>query len=431
MKKTAILTAAMFAMTALSTPARADDGLARLGIGLGLSILGEAMKGGGNRQGGAQPRKGDQLIGRVDGKPVKGQKQEPRQTSKKRQAAPADEVAHAPLPAIVPLPEEKPTPEELAAWIADAPEREAAEEMEAQAEAEIAGDLAPIADPTMTTAATTEEATVELRDNSGEYWGKVSPTRAAKADEFTALGMSRADAYRAIGLRGPRADYPEWDGKHELRDENGRYWGRVHVDVAERVAKAVEMGMPASKAIAAIANLADPDEVAAKAKAETDAEEATKAECLDRAKSGDLTHAGIRHLKCGAYQAEIAEIEAQVAADEKAEREAAIAKCIPEYTDPKTKDNPSGDCGWYREEALAAIQKAEADKKAAKDAAYTARIQDAMKQVDDEEAEKVAEAEQKPTVDAESTTAAIDKPKLDVDLDQPAAKAKPKLDVDL
>lgn len=221
MKKTAILTAAMFAMTALSTPARANDDAIRLGIGIAGALIGEAMKGGGNRQNGAQPRKGDQMIGRVDGKPIKGQKQEPRQTAKKRQAAPASDVAYAPLPEIVPTPEDKPTADEMAAWIAAAPEREA---MEAQAEAEIAADLAPVAEPTTTTT--------------------------ANADD---------------------------DGQRDLLDENGKLWGSVPEEMANRVWQAVDLGMKPSQAIPAITGLADPSIAEAKAKADAEAVAQAKA----------------------------------------------------------------------------------------------------------------------------------------------------------
>lgn len=304
MKKIATtITAALFSMTALSVPARANDDLIRLGIGVGAALLGEAMKGGGNRQNGAQPRKGDKMIGRVDGKQTKGQKQEPRQTAKKRQAAPADEVAYAPLPAIVPLPEDKPTADEMAAWIAAAPEREA---MEAQAEAEIAAHVEQVAEQTTTA--------------------------------------------EAEGI--------------DLIDENGRLWGNVPDATADKVWKAVDLGMKPSAAFAALSGLPDPSLAEDKAKAD--------AEAVAQAKAAE---------------------------DEKARQ--AVAAMLAD--------------------------------KPAEEAAKVAENTEAAPSI--VEAEKTAEAEPKPAVDAESKTAAIEKPALDVDLDppaeKPAEKAKPKLDVDL
>ncbi|WP_429819051.1 hypothetical protein [Ensifer sp. B1-9] len=366
MKKTITTTiAALLISTSVVGPAAANDDLIRLGIGLGATLLGEAMKGGGNSQ--ARPRNGDKLEGRVDGKPIRQGSNQTAKTKKQREEAEkAEWAARFPVPNVGPVPEAKPTPEQMTAWLAAAPEREA---QDAAAEAEMAAGPVVATDATTTAAVETtqasqlEEATVELFDNTNQSWGKVTPTQAAKADEFARLGMSRADSYRAIGRRGPMAAYPEWDGKRELRDENGRVWGRVDVDVMERVAKAVEMGMPASKAIPAIANLVDPDVIAAKAKAEAEASDATKAECLERAKNGDLLHAGIRHLKCGEFQAEIAEIEAQVKAEETADQMAdgdeQLAACIDKRINPRTKDERFKECEPFEAEVAHAIEEEE------------------------------------------------------------------------
>lgn len=368
MKKTITTTlAALFLTTSLVGPAAANDDLIRLGIGLGATLLGEAMKGGGNNRQ-AQPRKGDKLEGRVDGKPTRQGSQQTAKNNKQqsKEAEKAEWAARFPVPAVGPTPETKPTPEEMTAWLAAAPEREAQEDA---AEAEMAAGPVVATDATTTAAveaaqaSQVEAATVELFDNQNQSWGKVSPTQAAKASEFSRLGMTAADSYRAIGLRGPMAVYPMWDGKRELRDENGRVWGRVDIEVTERVAKAVEMGMPASKAIAALTSLADPDVVAAKANAEADAADATKAECLERAKNGDLLHAGIRNFKCGVYQAEIAEIEAQVeageAADQMADGDEQLASCIDKRTNPRTKDQRFKECEPFEAEVAHAINEVE------------------------------------------------------------------------
>lgn len=120
--------------------------------------------------------------------------------------------------------------------------------------------------------------------------------------------------------------------------------------------------MPASKAIPSLTSLVDPNGVAAKARAEADAADATRAECLDRAKNRDLLHAGIRHLQCGAYQEEIAAVEAQVDAEQRAndlangDRE--LAACIEKRIDPRTKDQRFEECEPFEAEVAHALAKA-------------------------------------------------------------------------
>ncbi|NEI66574.1 hypothetical protein GR243_32590, partial [Rhizobium leguminosarum] len=186
MKKTITTTiAALLLTTSLVGPAAADNGLLRLGIGVGAALLGEAMKGGGNhRQGGREPGRGDKLLGRVDGK-----QQPTRQASGKSKPAKADDQAKwaAYVPTTPAIPGAKPTDEEMVAWAAAAPEREAQEQ---QAEAVMAEAPVIATDATTTAAvdapqtaadgevvpsAPAEEAT-EVARVGDEYWGKITPS---------------------------------------------------------------------------------------------------------------------------------------------------------------------------------------------------------------------------------------------------------------
>lgn len=457
MKKTITTTiAALFITTSLVGPAAANDDAIRLGLGIGGMILGEMINGGGNRQ--AQPRKGDKLEGRVDGKPIRQGSQQTAKTKKQQQqskeAEKAEWAARFPVPNVGPVPEAKPTPEQMTAWLAAAPEREAQEEA---AEAEMAA--GPVVATDETTAAAVEvaqasqpeEAMVELFDNTNQSWGKVTPTQAAKAEEFARLGMSRADSYRAIGLRGPMAAYPEWDGKHELRDENGRVWGRVDVEVMERVAKAVEMGMPASKAIPALTSLVDPDVVAAKAKADAETamaeDEKTRAKCiqnaLDQTRYSFANIGGrTKYVECRPYEDEIVAAIAKAEADRKAKDEVAVAQCVENYSKGKGYD-----CPFHQEEFRAAVANLNADPakrnafdQAVADKDAAARNAEAQAQLngifEDQPTEDVAENEtnqtaavpiaedQKPAIDEANKTAAIEADPKPVE--QQPAKIKPK-----
>ncbi|RVH69201.1 hypothetical protein CN198_14155 [Sinorhizobium meliloti] len=378
MKKTITTTiAALFLSTSLVGPAAANDDLIRLGIGLGATLLGEAMKGGGNNRQ-AQPRKGDKLEGRVDGKPTRQASQQTAMTKKQREEAEkAEWAARFPVPSVGPTPEAKPTPEQMTAWLAAAPEREA---QEAAAEAEMAQAPVIATDDTTTAAVEVpqtrsqaqpaEEATVEILDAGGQSWGFVTTSQAAKARKLMELGVNQVEAYRAIGLKGPVE--PEEPETFDLIDENGKLWGSAPKEVADNVWKAVDLGMKPSEAIRAIAKLPDP----AIAEAEAEAADKTRAECIERAKNGDLLHAGIRHLKCGPYQAEIAEIEAQMEVEEKAEEMAngdkQLAGCIEKRIDPRTKDQRSKECEPFEAEVAHAVAKDEKRKRMSPTQAFNA-----------------------------------------------------------
>ncbi len=345
MKKTFASTiAALFMTTSLVGPAAASDDAIRLGLGIGGMLLGEMMKGGGNRQ--RQPGKGDKLDGRVDGKPT-------RQASGKRQqskAAPKeDEVVHLPIPMNVPIPEGRPSAEVMTAWIAAAPERE---EQEAAAEAEMM--QAPVVATDQTTTAAvevaqasqtleTEAADVELRDNDGKYWGMVTPSQRAKASEFSSLGMNLADSYRAIGLTGPIDESPEPTGR-DLIDENGKLWGNVPEEMADRVWKAVDMGMKPSDAIRVIAKLEDPEIVKARAVAEAEAakakDEKTLAECIHKR----VNIPGTRWTECAPFEAQLVVAERKAKAERMAYGDPALANCIEKRLDPLTKDELFPEC---------------------------------------------------------------------------------------
>ncbi|TBG52600.1 hypothetical protein [Rhizobium leguminosarum] len=321
------------------------------------------MKGGGNhRQGGREPGKGDKLLGRVDGK-----QQPTRQASGKSKPAKADDSAQwaAYVPTTPAIPLSKPTDEEMVAWAAAAPEREAQEQ---QAEAEMAE--APViatdatttaaldapqtaADGEMVPSAPAEEAT-EVARVGDEYWGKITPSQQAKAMKFGSLGMSLADAYRAIGLKGPIDEPTEPTGR-DLIDENGRLWGNVPKEVADNVWKAVDMGMKPSDAIRAIAKLEDPDTVKAKAVAEAEAQKAqdqkTLASCIAKTK-----YSTAKWTECAPFEKEVEEAVRKDKADGLAKHDAELASCIEKRLNPATRDQRFVECDPMEAEIAFAIQ---------------------------------------------------------------------------
>ncbi|NHT78927.1 hypothetical protein G8E10_24825 [Rhizobiaceae bacterium CRRU44] len=407
MKKTAIsITAAMFAMTALSSPARADGDLLRLGIGIGATILGEAMKGGKDRQ----PRRGDKLEGRVGDR----QQTRERQTrnTKGREAAPATAAAVATLalPEVIPTPEAKPTAEEMAVWLADAPNREQAE-IEIAADAEMRG-VQPALDQTTTAATTTEAATVELVDNDGKSWGKVSAEQHAKAMKFASLGMTLADAYRAIGLKGPitATTTAEAEGI-DLIDEQGRLWGNVPDAVADKVWKAVDLGMKPSEAFAVLSGLKNPDDKAKEtAKAETakiEEEAKTLALCLEPLRMA------VAYTECRPYKGQQEAKRTQ----EKAERQAKLDK---DRADAEAAARMTA-------EAYAKKQRDEAEAKAFADLLSGNGANKPAPIVEAKKPEAVAEIPPVVVVDQTAKTAAVE-PTAEA---KPAEKTKPKLDIDL
>ncbi|TBF89106.1 hypothetical protein [Rhizobium leguminosarum] len=454
MKKTITTTvAALLLTTSLVGPAAADNGLLRLGIGVGAALLGEAMKGGGNhRQGGREPGKGDKLLGRVDGK-----QQPTRQASGKSKPAKADDTAQwaAYVPTTPAIPLSKPTDEEMVAWAAAAPEREAQEQ---QAEAEMAE--APVIGTDATTTAAVdapqtaadgevvpsvpaEEAT-EVARVGDEYWGKITPSQQAKAMKFGSLGMSLRDAYLAIGLKGPIDEQTEPTGR-DLIDENGRLWGNVPKEVADNVWKAVDMGMKPSDAIRAIAKLEDPDTVKARAVAEAEAAKAqdtkTLAFCVDKR----LSMPTQRWTECYPLEDQIAAAVAKVEAEQKAKDDAEIAQCVADRIAGKSER-----CAGHEDEVQVALSKLNADQKAQLAASQAAAEQKAKA----EEAgnaifgdRSAPVAENKPAFSAKSAenqaTAApaveAEKPAIDggktaaieaiKPAEQPPAKKKMKLDL--
>jgi hypothetical protein len=318
MKKLTTTIAALFLTTSLAAPAAANDDMIRLGVGLGAALLGEVMKGGGN--GKAQPRRGDKREGRVDGKPTRERSQQTAKTKKQPQSEEADKAewaARFPIPAIGPIIETKPTPEQMDVWIAAAPERE---EQDAAAEVEIAA--GPVIAMEDATTAAVEEASIEITDENGKSWGLVTQTQMAKINEFIPLGMGLSDSYRAIGLKGP-VERVEATGI-DMIDENGVLWGTVADEVADRVSKAVDLGMKPSMAIPAITKLEHPDDVKAKAVADAAVvaaeNEKTLASCIKRSVDGALSiipKAAIKWTECRPYENEIAAAVAKAKADQK------------------------------------------------------------------------------------------------------------------
>lgn len=361
MKKTITTTiATLFLTTSLVGPAAANDDLLRLGIGIGAAVLGEAFGGGGNRQ--AQPRRGDKMEGRVDGKPMR---QAPQQTqtakgNSKKKSEEAEEAKWAalyPIPTVGPVLDGKPTPEEMEAWVAAAPEREA---QDAAAEVEMAAGPVVATETTAdVTSGQSEEATIEITDEHGNYWGKITPSQSRRQNEFGGLGMGLSDSFRAIGLKGP-VEREVAKGK-DLIDENGVVWGTVPDEVAGRVSKAIAMGMKPSDAIRVITKLQHPDVVNAKALAEVQSADAVKTECLTLARNGELLHAGIRNFKCGEYREEIAQVEAlreiKLKADYLSNGDKSLAACIEKRITPSTKDQNFKECEPFEVEVTYALKK--------------------------------------------------------------------------
>jgi hypothetical protein len=342
MRKITTTIAALFLTTSLAAPAAANDDVIRLGLGLGAALLGEAMKGGGN--GKAQPRRGDKLEGRVDGKPLRqGQR-----TSKNKKQDSAGKAAVAggfALPAVGPLIEAKPTSEQMDVWIASASERDAQDEA-----AEIEMAAGPVIATDDTTTAAVEEATIEITDEHGKSWGMVTPTQQAKINEFIPLGMGLSDSYRAIGLKGP-VEQVEAAGI-DLIDENGVLWGNVPDEVADRVWKAVDLGMKPSDAIPVIAKLEHPD--VAKAKADADnqiakaEDEKTLANCIDKRMNRFTTN--MRYTECHKYEDQIVAAVAKAEADKKdteefkrmlAESDGETTPAVTETEKPSVFDTPA------------------------------------------------------------------------------------------
>ncbi|MGH0214399.1 hypothetical protein NKY66_10845 [Sinorhizobium meliloti] len=370
MKKTITTTiAALFLSTSLVGPAAANDDLIRFGIGLGATLLGEAMKGGGNNRQ-AQPRKGDKLEGRVDGKPTRQGSQQTAMSKKQREEAEkAEWAARFPVPSVGPTPEAKPTPEQMTAWLAAAPEREA---QEAAAEAEMA--QAPvIATADTTTAAVevaqtesqvqpAEEATVEILDAGGQSWGFVTTGQAAKARQLMELGVNQIEAYRAIGLKGPVE--PEEPETFDLIDENGKLWGSAPKEVADNVWKAVDLGMKPSEAIRAIAKLPDPAIAEAEAEAAKADEEKTLAECIEKSGRGAWSAIPASHnwTECRPFKEKLEVVARRARANAMARGEDELANCIERRLDPLTKDQRFAECQPLEEEIAAAFAQDERQK---------------------------------------------------------------------
>ncbi|NEI66468.1 hypothetical protein, partial [Rhizobium leguminosarum] len=335
------------------------------------------------------------------------------------------------------------------------------------------------ADGEVVPSAPAEEAT-EVARVGDEYWGKITPSQQAKAMKFGSLGMSLADAYRAIGLKGPIDEPTEPTGR-DLIDENGRLWGNVPKEVADNVWKAVDMGMKPSDAIRAIAKLEDPDTVRGKAVAEAEAAKTeadkTLAMCIEKA----ITIPGIKWTECRPFEAQV---EAAVRKDRSeilAKGDQQLAACIEEQLAPETKGQRSLACEplakevdfainednrWdhmtptqrfnaakshgqmtdeEREMAEAADARRKAAAKAEADEAARAQV-DAIfanqsappaenkpafsaQSVENQTAAAPAVAAEKPAID-EGKTAAIDaKPEVAKPVEQPPAKKKMKLDL--
>lgn len=175
--------ASLLACSSLSGPAYAGDG-ARLGIGLGIMLLDQVVKGGSKgHSAGREPGRGDTLIGRVGESESHGS----RNTSRKRNAPAAEELAS--LPETGPVIEFRPDPDSI---LADQTPT-SVDDIETAAT-----DLAPSPSSGNPEATVKRTGPVALSDEYGVFWGNVDPATADKVDQATKLGMKRSLALQAL-----------------------------------------------------------------------------------------------------------------------------------------------------------------------------------------------------------------------------------------
>lgn len=204
-KAAALGLSAMMAFTALSVPAQAGDG-ARLGLGLGLAIIGEIAKGAG-KSSGRQPGRGDKLIGRVGEKPTRNSSS--RKGNSVAPAAGAAAVVALALPEFGPVVEWRPDPAAVAinTVVAGTEQTEGNPSPTALAFADVSEDIAFTPPPELTDEGVmvAVDQSVPLTDETGFYWGEVDPTTAQRIEALIGTGMKPSEAIRALAsLPGPQ-----------------------------------------------------------------------------------------------------------------------------------------------------------------------------------------------------------------------------------
>lgn len=208
-KQLTAITAAMFAMTALAAPAKANDAV-RLGVGILGLVINEAAKGGKGRSAERRPGRGDTMIGRVGEAPAQ------RRGSASRKAgavAAGTAVAALALPETGPAIEWRPDPASIV--IADAAEPTVGSSVD---DFETASTEAPLSSSSLdqdnAPAPVVAAGPVELSDENGIYWGTVDGATAEKIDAAEKLGMKRSQAIVALsGL--PMPEQAKADGAYQ------------------------------------------------------------------------------------------------------------------------------------------------------------------------------------------------------------------------
>lgn len=288
MKKTIAAAVIASMMTTTAAPAFAGDEAMRLGIGLGIAVLGQMMKGGKNHGG----KKGGTLVGRVGDRQTQGQNR--KRTGGKATAAVAGAgaaaVALVALPAgeKAPIPVAKPTPEELAAWNANPASHDQSPD--------------PFSSPIPSQDETAQiDESVPLYDEQGRFWGEAAPAQVEKIEAAIKLGMKPSDAIPALtGLKldanaqatpvqqandipivsgadmaqaagiQPHAEKPRsregefgtrWTAdftKGFIVDEDNNAWGDASAAEIEQVDAATRSGMKRSEAIVRFTAYAEP-----------------------------------------------------------------------------------------------------------------------------------------------------------------------------
>ena len=404
MKKTisAAVVAAMLTTTA--APAFAGDEAMRLGIGLGLGILGQMMKGGGKSHGN---RKGGTYIGRVGDREAQAQPR--KRTGGKATAAVAGATAGAAAVAFAlpegdkaPTPQPKPTPEEMTAYLAAAQNAPPSTFQNGEPEVD-----------EIHVAATTVEATAAPADDfpivSGAAMAEGAGVKAATPEPQQQAQAAPAEQPAKKGPMPEGYDYDnppygtQWRSYGPVVvDERGSMWDGITPEQIAQIDKATDGGMIRSEAIVKFSDYAQPGVTKERMAAEQAAVEKANAE---------------REAK---RKALLAEYERQ-----QKEAEAKRAKLFAEQQAKQEADRKAQEAEAQREQAEAE-RLAEIERKKAAEAALFGE-QTAPVAVDTEAT--TASTEKAPAVSAPATDLA--QPEAAKDGQQAGAPAKPKVALDL
>lgn len=311
-KTTTAILAALFSMTALSTPALANDAV-RIGVGILGLVINEAAKGS-NKGNARRPGKGDTLIGRVGEEPRRNNGGRAR--NKGTQAAAAAAVALATLPETGPFPEARPSDEEIAQLLS--------------------GPTPSIdgVDPDATTAAIADSSAEQPAVSAGveEFAQKSFPVMEPITDTFEDGSDGSellVDEPQQATLGDRSVDFGTvWNRAKTagtLFDEHMVAWGDFSAETIQRIDNSTAGGMARSEAIVAHTDLAAPGKSKVQAAAELaqrGASEKAWADAQARAQAAvDAESKRIADARAAELKArEFAEAEAALKAQAEAER---------------------------------------------------------------------------------------------------------------